>query len=45
MPAEKRERPAIKGEDAKKFLKNEKEVDERLKNYVDKKTTKNNKKQ
>lgn len=45
MTVEKREKPVIKGEDAKRFLKNKKDVDERLKKYVDKKTAKNNKKQ
>jgi len=34
MPIEKREKPVIKGIDAKKFLTNEKNVDENIKKYV-----------
>lgn len=37
MPVEKRERPVIKGNDAKRFLEEEKKVNERLKNHVAKK--------
>lgn len=35
MPINQREKPVIKGEDAKRFLENEKEVNERIEKVVD----------
>ncbi|MHB8916510.1 MAG: hypothetical protein ACYC4H_00670 [Desulfocucumaceae bacterium] len=40
MPIEKREKPVIKGENAKKFFKKEKNVEDKIKKYVEEKKIK-----